>query len=84
MEAVTYTQARKNFAKTMNSVCDDHAPLIITRQNEKPVVMISLEDYNAIEETLYLLKSPKNASRLAKALNELEQQRFVPKELIEK
>jgi antitoxin YefM len=47
MDAITYTQARKNFAETMNKVCDDHAPLIITRQQQPPAVMMSLEDYNA-------------------------------------
>ena len=77
MEAITYTQARKNFTKTMNTVCNDHAPLIITRQDKKPVVMISLEDYNAIEETLYLFKSPNNAARLSKALDELKNKKFV-------
>jgi antitoxin YefM len=77
MEAITYTQARKNFTKTMNTVCNDHAPLIITRQDKKPVVMISLEDYNAIEETLYLFKSPNNAARLSKALDELKSKKFV-------
>ena len=83
MDAITYTQARKNFADTMNTVCQDHAPLIITRQNEKPVVMMSLEDYNAIEETVYLLRSPKNAARLAKSLKEIENQQFIKKELLE-
>lgn len=83
MEAITYTQARKNFTKTMNSVCNDHAPLIITRQDQKPVVMISLEDYNAIEETLYLLKSPNNASRLSQALCELKNKKFVKHKLDE-
>ena len=73
MEAITYTQARKNFTKTMNRVCEDHSPLIITRQNEDPVVMFSLEDYNAIEETLYLLRSPRNAQRwLASILGRAE------------
>lgn len=83
MDAITYTQARKNFTRTMNSVCEDHEPLIITRQNEKPVVMLSLEDYNAIEETLYLLRSPKNAARLAKSLNEIKNKKFLRKKLIE-
>jgi antitoxin YefM len=83
MDAVSYTQARKNFTETMNKVCDDHTPLIITRKSEKPVVMISLEDYNAIEETLYLLKSPKNAARLSKALIEMEQKKFIKKSLLE-
>ncbi len=83
MDAITYTQARKNFANTMHQVCDNHAPLIITRQNEKPVVMISLEDYNAIEETLYLLRSPKNAARLAKALIAIKKKKYYKRKLIE-
>ena len=83
MDATTYTQVRKNFAAVMDRVCDDHAPVIITRQNERPVVMISLEDYNAIEETLYLVKSPKNAARLAKALQNLEEKKTHKHELVE-
>ncbi len=83
MDATTYTQARKNFAAVMNRVCDDHAPIIITRQNERPVVMISLEDYNAIEETLYLVKSSKNASRLAKSLGDLKERKTEKHDLIE-
>jgi antitoxin YefM len=67
----------------MNKVCSDHAPIIITRQKESPVVMMSLEDYNAIEETLYLFKPPKNAARLAKALQDLEQRKPSKRELIE-
>jgi antitoxin YefM len=84
MEAITYTKARKNFSETMNKVCQDHAPLIITRQNEDPVVMMSLEDYNAIEETLYLFNSPKNAARLSKALIEIGQKKFTEKRLLKK
>jgi antitoxin YefM len=83
MEAATYTQVRKNFAGIMNRVCDDHAPIIITRQNARPVVMVSLEDYNAIEETLYLFRSPKNAARLSKALQDLENKKYLSKELID-
>ena len=83
MDAITYTKARKNFTQTMNKVCDDHAPLIITRQNQKPIVMMSLEDYNSIEETLYLLKNSKNASRLSKALDDLKQNNFSHEKLIE-
>ena len=83
MDAITYTQARKNFTSVMNQVCDNHAPLIITRQLERPVVMMSLEDYNAIEETIYLLKSPKNAQRLYKALEELKEGKYQKRELIQ-
>jgi antitoxin YefM len=56
----------------MEKVCDDHAPVIITRKNERSVVMISLEDYQALEETAYLLRSPKNARRLLESIAELE------------
>ena len=72
MNAVTYSQARENLAKTMDKVCDDHSPIIITRKNQRSVVMISLEDYEALEETAYLLRSPKNARRLLEAIAELE------------
>ena len=67
----------------MNRVCEDHIPLIITRQNQDPVVMLSLEDYNAIEETLYLLRSPRNAQRLLKALQAVEKDEYSEKKLIE-
>ena len=83
MDAITYTQARKNFTSVMNQVCDDHTPIIITRQSERPVVMISLEDYNAIEETMYLLRSPNNAQRLYKALEELKEGKYQQRDLIE-
>lgn len=81
MDAMNYTHVRNHFAQTMNHVCEAHTPIIITRQNEQPVVMISLEDYNAIEETLYLLKSPKNATRLVKALLEMQQGLYLEKKL---
>ncbi len=71
MKAVNYTHAREKLAKTMEQVCDDHAPVIITRRNERSVVMISLEDYEAMEETAYLLRSPKNARRLLESIAEL-------------
>ena len=71
MDAVTYTQARQNFTGTMKKVCDDHAPLIITRKSEPPVVMMSLEDYNSMEETMYLMRSPENANRLSKAISDI-------------
>ena len=68
MDAISYTAARQNLAKTMNRVCSDHEPIIITRNNEPSVVMISLEDFNALEETAYLHRSPKNAKRLLESI----------------
>jgi len=72
MNAISYTNARSNLAKTMEKVCEDHAPVIITRRNADAVVMISLDDYEALEETAYLLRSPKNARRLLESIAELE------------
>jgi antitoxin YefM len=81
MDTITYTSARGNLAKTMKKVCDDHSPVIITRKTENPVVMMSLEDYQALEETAYLLRSPKNAQRLLESIAQLEMGEGFEKEL---
>ena len=83
MKAITYTTARQNLAKTMESVCKDHAPVIITRKTTDSVVMMSLEDYEALEETAYLLRSPKNTRRLIESIAQLEKGHGVERELVE-
>lgn len=83
MDVTTYTQVRKNFASAMDRVCDDHEPLVITRQKERPVVMMSLSDYNAIKETLYLMKSPKNAEHLLRSFQDIESGKVQERDLIE-
>ena len=72
MDTVTYSTARANLADTMDRVCEDHEPIIITRNGEQAVVMMSLEDFKALEETSYLLRSPKNARRLLESIAMLE------------
>jgi len=67
----------------MNRVCNDHEPLIITRNGQQAVVMMSLEDFNALEETAYLLRSPKNARRLLDAMTELQEGRGKERRLAE-
>lgn len=81
MDTITYTSARGNLAKTMKKVCDDHSPVVITRKTAEPVVMMSLEDYQALEETAYLLRSPKNAFRLLESVAQLEKGQGSEKEL---
>jgi antitoxin YefM len=71
MDAITYTTARANLATTMTRVCQDHEALIITRNGQQSVVMMSLDDYKALEETAYLLRSPENAKRLLSAVDAL-------------
>ncbi len=83
MDALSYTAARANLAKTMEKVCNDHAPVIITRKSENPVVMLSLEDYQAMEETAYLLRSPANARHLLESIAELETGKGTNRELLE-
>ncbi len=72
MDAISYTAARENLASTMDKVCSEHAPVVITRKREQSVVMLSLEDYESLEETAYLLRSPANARRLIEAIHALE------------
>jgi antitoxin YefM len=72
VDAISYTAARANLAQTMNRVCGDHEPLIITRNDQPSMVMLSLDDYKALEETSYLLRSPANARRLLDAIDSLE------------
>jgi antitoxin YefM len=84
MKAITYTSARENLAATMDKVCEDRDPVIITRKREQAVVMMYLDEYEALEETAYLLKSPGNARRLLESIQQLEQGKGSARELIEK
>jgi len=72
MDTISYSEARAQLARTMDKVCDDHAPVVITRKSARSVVLMSLEDYQALAETAYLLRSPKNARRLLESVAELE------------
>ena len=68
---VSYTLARNRLAEKMRQVCLDRSPIIITRQDAESCVLMSLADYQAIEETAYLLRGPKNAKRLAESLDQV-------------
>ena len=72
MSTISYTAARENLAATMDQVCDDREPVVITRQKQRSVVMLSLDDYESLTETAYLLKSRANARRLLEATKQLE------------
>lgn len=83
MDAITFSSARANLARTMDKVCNDHEPIIITRNGRQSVVLMSLEEYESLEETAYLLRSPKNARRLREAIARLERGEGVERELID-
>lgn len=82
-DAVNYTDARKNLAAIMDRVTADHDAVIITRQKAKSVVMMSLDDYNSIQETAYLLRSPANAARLRKSIEQVERGEAKVRELLD-
>lgn len=83
MDTINYSSFRSNLARVLDKVNDDHKPVLITRQNGKPAVLISLEDFQAYEETAYLMASPKNAERLNQAIAEIEAGCAQQHELIE-
>lgn len=76
MDAVSFTEARQNFKKTLDRVVEDHEPIIVTRRGGRPVVILSLDDYNAWAETQHLLSSPQNAERLLRAKADVEAGRY--------
>ncbi|MDO8412734.1 MAG: type II toxin-antitoxin system prevent-host-death family antitoxin, partial [Gallionellaceae bacterium] len=71
MDAFTYSYTRQNFADVMRQVNEDHVPVVVTSQRGKPVVIMSLDDFHALEETAYLLRNPKGAKRLMEAVEQL-------------
>lgn len=72
MDALTYSYTRQHLADVMRRVNEDHAPVIVTTQRGEPVVIMSLADYNAMEETAYLTRSPENARKLAESVDEMQ------------
>lgn len=81
MKAITYTAARESLAATMDRVCADRDPVVITRKRDQAVVMLSLEDYESLEETAYLLRSPANARRLLDAIEAAEAGNLIEKQI---
>ena len=68
MNAMNYSELRSNLKATMDQVCESHEPVIVTRRNSDNLVLVAYEDYSAMEETSYLLRSPKNAKRLRESI----------------
>ena len=83
MNVLSYSDTRANLKEVMDRVVEDRAPVVITRQKAEAVVMVSLSDWNAMEETLHLLASPANAARLREAVRQLDAGRGTVRDLIE-
>ncbi len=82
MNILTFTEARASLKTVMDDVCKDHAPTIISRVNGEHVVMLSLADFNSMKETIYLLGSANNASRLMESIAQLKAGKAQPRDLI--
>lgn len=82
MNALTYTHTRQHFAAIMRLVNDDHAPVVVTSQRGKPVVIMSLDDFQSLEETAYLIRNSTGAQRLLESVDELRQGGGVERKLI--
>jgi len=82
MKTLSYTDSRARYAEVLDSVVNDREEVVITRAGHEPVVIVSLEDYVALKETAYLMRSPKNARRLLDAMERLEAGQGEPHDLI--
>lgn len=83
MRTMTYSESRARYAEVLNSVVEDREEVIITRAGHEPVVMVSLDDYESLKETAYLLRSPENARRLLASIDRLESGEGTVRELEE-
>ena len=83
MQTINFSHTRQNLASTFDNVVDNCMPVIVTRQNKESVVIISMKDYRAMEETMHLMQSEANAKRLNRAIAQLEAGQGTTRELIE-
>ena len=83
MKTMSYTQSRRQYAEVLDSVVDDREEVIITRAGHEPAVIVSLDDYQSLKETAYLLRSPANARRLLSSIEQLEGGSGQERELLE-
>lgn len=83
MKTMSYTESRARYAEVLDGVVNDREEVVITRAGHDPVVIVSLDDYESLRETAYLMRSPRNARLLLDAMERLESGRGGPHELIE-
>jgi len=83
MQTLNFSQTRQNLASTFDTVVDNCTPIIVTRQNKEPVVILSMKDFRAMEETAYLMQSQANAERLNRSIAQLEAGKGIERTLIE-
>lgn len=83
MDSVNYSAFRKSMTSYLDQVAEDHKPVLITRRQGSAAVLLSLDDYHSIQETLYLMSSPNNARRINDAINEINNGNTTRRDLID-
>lgn len=83
MRTMTYSESRAHYAETLSAVVDDREEIVITRAGHEPVVIVSLDEYESLKETAYLLRNPANARRLLSSIERLESGRGSVNDLTE-
>ncbi len=83
MKVITDADLQKDLASVLDSVIDEQTPVLVTRPDNKMAVLISVDDFNAFEETAYLLKSPENAKRLRESIAQIKAGKTSNRDLIE-
>ncbi|HYF06618.1 MAG TPA: type II toxin-antitoxin system prevent-host-death family antitoxin [Acetobacteraceae bacterium] len=81
MSHISYTELRQNLAKVMDEVCDSGAPMVVTRQGRRSVVMISEAEFEAMQETLHLLRTPANARHVMESVAQADAGRLIEREI---
>jgi antitoxin YefM len=83
MDVLTYSDVRANLKDVMDRVVEDRTQIVVTRQKAEAVVMVSLEDWNAVQETMHLLSTPRNAERLRASMRQLDAGKGTERDLVE-
>ena len=83
LDTISYTSFRQNLSSMLDKVNEDHVPIMITRQNGEPAIVMSVQDFKSYEETAYLMASPKNAERLNTSIMEIEANNVIRRDIIE-
>ncbi|HKO06255.1 MAG: type II toxin-antitoxin system Phd/YefM family antitoxin [Alphaproteobacteria bacterium] len=83
MNHASYTDFRQRLANYMDEVWNSRAPLRVTRQNARSVVVLSEDEYEAMVETLHLLRSPANAERLLRSVKDADGGRMSEREVMD-
>ncbi|TQS44224.1 type II toxin-antitoxin system Phd/YefM family antitoxin [Cryptosporangium phraense] len=83
MRTMSYSESRARYAEVLDAVINDREEIVITRSGHDPVVIVPLDEYESMKETLYLFRNPANARHLIESIEELEGGGGIVRDIIE-